>query len=204
MPLQPCPIVGAFLAETWLYMNERPGLHDDLIDEYNEVSELAGENYPDVAALNLRGLYIVEDTYHRLLPAMSRTLGIGAFDNCVKLKKFARSVEGMQGVVEYADELREETEVESYSLELSGKTDAQIQEWIRKQANGWELLLSALTYAAAKMEHALRGGSVYYKGMGTGYALCCIRAGVEVEDCLDLARLLLRINLENGPHPWNQ
>lgn len=204
MPLQPCPIVGGFLAETWLYMNERPGLHDDLIDEYNEVSELAGENYPDVAALNLRGLYIIESTYHQLLPMMARVSSIGLDATMMKSKSFDRSVEGMQQLLTYVDDLREETEVAAYSLELEGKTDAQVTEWMRKQGDGWEFMLTALTYGAAKMEQALRGGRVFYKGLGTGYALCCVRAGVDVDTCLDTARILLRINLENGPQPWNR
>lgn len=207
MALQPCPIVGAFLREVELFMGAMPDFFDDLFDELHELQGLASENYPNESAIRLRGLYALEVMYSRLLPDAAKTVPFIPEDahRRMETNRFPRSVEGMQSLVHYLDELKDDTEVADYAAELAGLGVDGLREWGRGQRTRWDDVLTATIYSAAYNEVALKGVmvSVPWERVGAQFALACVRSSLPVEDCFSYARILLRINLQNGPQPWN-
>lgn len=205
MTLQPCPIVGAFLREVELFMGAKPTFYDDLFDELNELKGLAGENHPNESALRLRGLYALEVMYSELLPRAAQTVPFipEATQKEMAERRFPRSVEGMQALVDYLDDLRDDTEVADYAAELAGLGVDGLREWGRGQRSKWGCILTATIYSAVYNEEALKGVPVSWERAGAQFALACLQAHTPVEDCFKHARILLRINLQNGPQPWN-
>lgn len=209
MALQPCPIVGAFLREVELYMGAMPTFFDDLdFDELDELKGLASENHPNESALRLRGLYALEVMYSRLLPDAARTVSFIPEDvqRRMATSRFPRSVEGMQSLIRYLDDLKEDTEVADYAAELAGLGVDGLREWGRGQRTRWDDILTATIYSATYNESALKGApvdSVPWERVGAQFALACVRFSLPMEDCFSYARILLRINLQNGPQPWN-
>jgi hypothetical protein len=181
-------------------MRGEPSLFDDLSDTLEELKELAAENYPDESALRLRGLYTLELLYYELLPNAARTVPFAAG---MPRQRFPRSVEGMRELIAHLDELRDDTEVADYAAELANLGVEGTRAWAREQRGPWDHILTSTIYAAAYLEVALKGGEVKWARLGTQFALACQKAALTVEDCFEYARVLLRINLQNGPQPWN-
>jgi hypothetical protein len=204
MPLQPCPIVTELLSRLAEHMRTQPLLHEDLFDTLEEVMELASENYPDESALRLRGLYLVELVHTTLLFSASGTVPFLRTEQRRMLtsKRFPRSAEGMKALVEYLDNLRDETEVADYAAELANMNTEGLREWGRRQRGVWDDVLTAAIYGASYMEVALEGGQVKWERIGAVAAQALIRASVEATTSMSHARNLLRINLQNGLHPW--
>jgi hypothetical protein len=226
MAFEHCPITTQLILELVKRL-DGSSLYDDLVEEIEEVQELAEGSKPDESALALRAFYLLEVMYHVLLPKMviprldnprglekvgraSRTTTLNAmadaneFVQQVQQWRFARSREGLTELLKLLQEVSDDTEVDDYALALDGSVTPELRNLRHTQALPLHgVLLLALQFATTLRKALNPNNQTGWRYFGTCFTSAWLVANQDESELLEHASRLPRIYTNTAMTPWN-
>jgi hypothetical protein len=206
---------------------DNKAVYDDLLEELEEVQELANNSHPARDVLTLRAFYLLEVMYHKLIPtavvprldnprglqkvgAAARTTTLSAMADAGEMMadiqnwRFPRSREGLTELMRRLREMADETEVEDYALALDGRVDPSLRDLRHTQARPLHSLLGHTMNFARELRKALNYESqVAWPYFGSAFTSAWLTANQDESDLIAHAFRLVRIYTNTALSPWN-
>lgn len=226
MAQERCLITHQLVTELRASLDNK-ALYDDLLEELEEVQELANNSHPDRAALTLRAFYLLEVMYHVLIPGVviprldnprglekvgrtARTTTLGAMAEAsdamesVKSWRFPRSREGLTELMNRLKSMGEDTEVDDYALAMDGSVTPELRNLRYTQARPLHSLLGHTMNFARELRKALNHESqVAWPYFGSAFTSAWLTSNQDESDLVAQAFRLVRIYTNTALSPWN-